>query len=74
MAESRTLKIKTTGMHCQSCSMLIQMNLEDLEGVQSAHADVASGMTEVTYDPDAVAVDDLVGAVVAAGYGAEPEE
>ena len=32
MAES-TVKLKTTGMHCPSCSMLIEMSVGDLDGV-----------------------------------------
>jgi len=71
MAEATTATLRTTGLHCQSCSMLVQMELEDLDGVQSAVSDFRTGMTEVVYDPDTVTVDGLIAAVVAAGYGAE---
>ena len=69
MAE--TVRIKTTGMHCNSCAMLIQMTLDDVDGVESAVADVASGVTEVVYDPDRVAPAQLAAAIEGAGYGAE---
>ncbi len=71
MGGPTTVRIKTTGMHCHSCEMMIQMGLDDLEGVVSAKADSAAGETEVTYDPDTVGVDDIVAAITAAGYGAE---
>ena len=71
MAENATVRLNTTGMHCQSCSMLVQMELEDVPGVVSAASDFRSGITEVVYDPQAVSVDSLVAAVEAAGYGAE---
>lgn len=71
MAE--TVRIKTTGMHCHSCEMLVKMNLEEVDGVESAVADVASGVTEVVYDPGKVAPEKLVAVIEAAGYGAELE-
>lgn len=70
MAE-RTVRLQTTGMHCQSCSMLIQMNVGDLEGVHAVVSDYASGITEVTFDPEVVSVEDVVAEVEKAGYGAE---
>lgn len=64
------VRLSTTGMHCRSCSMLVEMTLADLDGVADAHTDLASGMTEVTYDPAAVTVEDLVGAIRSVGYDA----
>lgn len=70
MPES-TIRIKTTGMHCGSCSMLIKMSLEDVPGVSAASADHATGITEVTYDTDKTDAGQLVDTIVQAGYGAE---
>lgn len=66
-----SVRLDTQGMHCQSCSMLVQMTLEELGGVESATSDYASGITEVVYDPDLVNVEEIIGAIVAAGYRAE---
>jgi Cu+-exporting ATPase len=71
MSDVATAKLLTTGMHCQSCSMLVKMELEDVAGVVSAESDFRTGMTEVEYRPDEVTVDELVAAVTRAGYGAE---
>lgn len=71
MPDVATAKLQTTGLHCQSCSMLVQMELEDVAGVVSANSDFRTGMTEVQYDPAQATVEDLVAAVVRAGYGAE---
>ncbi len=69
---SVTRHYKTTGMHCQSCSMLIQLTLEELDGVEAAQVDHRSGTSEVVFD-DAVLNDaDIVAAITKAGYGAEP--
>jgi copper chaperone CopZ len=69
-----TTTLQTSGMHCQSCAMLIEMNVSDLPGVSSVKADYASGETTVTYDDDLVAVDALVEEIVKAGYGASVKE
>jgi copper chaperone CopZ len=66
-----SVRLDTQGMHCRSCSMLVQMTLEELGGVESATSDYASGITEVVYDPDLVNVEEIIGAIVAAGYRAE---
>jgi len=66
-----TTRFITTGLHCPSCSMLIQMDVGALRGVISATADHRSGIAEVTYDADVVGPDDIVAAITALGYGAE---
>lgn len=71
MAELTTTVLTTTGMHCRSCSMMIDMTLSDLEGVQNSQTDLASGKTEVAYDPDVVSLEEIRAAVIAAGYGVE---
>ncbi len=70
MAES-SVTLKTTGMHCPSCSMLIELTLNDLDGVQEAHSDHTTGDTQVTYDPSRVTPDEMMDAIRKAGYGAE---
>lgn len=74
MAAAVTSRFITTGMHCHSCSMLIQMSVGDLAGVESVVADSAAGTTEVTYDPDRVSPEIIVNEIVKAGYGAELAE
>ncbi len=69
MAEE-TARLQTTGMHCRSCSMLVDMTLSDMPGVVESHTDLSSGATEVRYDPQRVSVEDLIAAVRTAGYDA----
>jgi copper chaperone CopZ len=69
-----TRQFVTTGMHCPSCSMLIQMDLSELDGVHAVSVDHRSGLSEVTYDDGIVGPDAIVDAIVRAGYGAEPLE
>lgn len=64
--------LRTDGMHCASCSMLIEMTVGDLPGVSTVKSDYVSGATHVEYDPSQVTEEDIVNAIVEAGYTAEP--
>jgi copper chaperone len=68
-----TRQFPTSGMHCHSCAMLIQMEVADLDGVESVAADPARSVTEVSYDADVVSPADIVAAITKAGYEAEVE-
>jgi len=66
-----TKRFATNGMHCPSCSMLIQMDVSDLPGVTAVSADHRTGMTEVVYDESVVTADEIIESIAKAGYGAE---
>jgi copper chaperone CopZ len=68
---STTSTFKTTGMHCPSCSMLVTMNLEELEGVQSVSCDHVTGDTVVIHDEAAVDADHIRQTISDSGYDAE---
>ena len=70
MAEA-TARLKTTGMHCSSCSMLVDLTVGDLPGVVSSKTDHASGDTVVSFDSDVVGVDGIIDAIREVGYDAE---
>jgi Cu+-exporting ATPase len=62
--------LEITGMTCASCVRRIEKNLDKVEGVAGAQVNLATEVATVTYDPKTVALDELIGAVTAAGYGA----
>jgi len=66
-----TVRIDTTGTHCSSCSMLIEMSVADLPGVNDVQAPHGDGVTTVKYDPSAVTAEAIVEEIRKAGYGAE---
>lgn len=49
--EGARVIFKIGGMHCTSCSMNIDDELEDTEGVIKAETSYAKAKTVVTYDP-----------------------
>ncbi|TDB39698.1 MAG: copper chaperone [Actinobacteria bacterium] len=71
MAESVTTHFTTTGMHCHSCAMLIQLTVAELPGVTAVEVDNGTGVTVVTYDPAKVTPDAIITEITGAGYGAE---
>lgn len=67
-------KFKITGMHCSSCAMSIDMDLEDLEGIKSSNTSYAKEETEVEFDPDKVSDNAVVETIKKTGYSAIPLE
>ena len=66
-----TVQIKTSGMHCPSCSMLIEMNVCELPGIEEVKASHADNLTVVTYDASAVTAEEIAEEIRRAGYDAE---
>ncbi len=64
---ARTVTLQVEGMHCASCSILVDDCMEDVDGVVASTTDLRSGRCTVEVG-DAVADDLLVGAVAEAGY------
>lgn len=62
------LVLAIEGMHCSSCGLLIDDELEDIPGVRSSHTDVKTGRTTLHLEEGAnVDVAVLVAAVEQAG-------
>lgn len=54
------VKLNIFGMHCTSCAMNIDGELEDTEGVKEAKTNYARQQTEVTFDPEKVTVEKMI--------------
>ena len=52
----KTVTLKITGMHCVSCAINIDFELEDLEGVKEATTNYAKQQTVITYDPEITSI------------------
>ena len=63
------VRLEIEGMTCASCAARIERRLNKLDGVE-ATVNYATDEAAVAYDPDRVAVDDLIAAVEAVGYHA----
>ena len=61
-------KFKIKDMHCSSCALTIDMDLEELEGVKEARTSYAKGETEVEYDLKKVPDQLILETIKKAGY------
>ena len=68
-ATTEHVELPITGMTCASCANRIERRLNKLDGV-TATVNYATEKARVEFDPGAVAAEQLVGAVEAAGYSA----
>ena len=66
---SEQVELAIEGMTCASCATRIQKRLNRLAGV-SASVNYPSEQATVSFDPERIAADDLIGAIEAAGYHA----
>lgn len=64
----KKITLQLTGMHCTSCSLLIDAALEDLPGVKSAKSSYVSQKVEVEFDPTKVALEQMIKAIKSEGY------
>jgi Cu+-exporting ATPase len=71
MSSQTTLTI--TGMHCASCAALITRKLKKTSGVEDVSVNYGAEKARIHFDASKVHEHELIAAVKAAGYGAEPQ-
>ena len=70
MTDTSTLVV--SGMHCASCSLLIDETLEELPGVVSSSTDLRRETTTVEYDPAQTSLTAIAETIAGLGYAASP--
>lgn len=73
MPTQRTYTFRIEGMHCASCGVLIDDELDDLDGVISTRTSLRSGRSTVVVDPDRCGPEQILTTIAAAGYHARQE-
>ncbi len=71
---TKTCIMGITGMHCASCSRIIEKSLMKVPGVRKASVNFAAQKAYVDYDSSAATTDALEQAVTKAGYGVLREQ
>lgn len=59
-------------MHCTSCSLTIDGDLEDTKGVKRASTSYAKAQTEVEFDPHIISEKQIIAVIKATGYTVKP--
>ncbi len=66
----KTIVFAITGMHCTSCALNIDGELEDADGVQESRTDYASQKTTVEFDAEKIAQEQILAIIASLGYTA----
>jgi copper chaperone CopZ len=72
MSKTIKKKLKIVGMHCSSCAMNIDFDLEDLVGVKTAKTNYARQESEVEYEEGKIKIEDIIKSIEKSGYKAQP--
>ncbi len=74
MAQITKKKLKIEGMHCTSCAMNIDFDLEDLEGIKSAKTSYAKMVCEIEFDSEQVDISRIIRTIKTTGYSVTVDE
>ena len=64
-------KLHITGMTCGHCQAKVEQALKGIAGVYSAIVDLQDGEAEIDFNDDSITTQQLMAAVMKAGYGAK---
>ncbi len=64
----RKLTLKISGMHCVSCGMNIDGELEDMDGIVSASTSYAKSVCTVSFDSKKMSQKQIVSSIQKLGY------
>lgn len=64
-------KLKIDGMHCSSCALNIDFDLEDLDGIKSANTNYAKQESEVEFDEEKLGIEKIIDTIRKTGYESE---
>lgn len=67
----KTQTLKITGMHCVSCTINIDGELEDTKGVKEANTNFIKAQTVVTYDETQLSDKEIIKIIKDLGYDAQ---
>lgn len=66
----KKLKLKIEGMHCASCCLNIDFDLEELDGVKKVQTSYAKQETVVEFDEEKITHQKIINQIKKTGYKA----
>lgn len=67
----KKILLDISGMHCTSCAMNIDFDLEDLGGIKTAKTNYARQRCEVEFDEDKITPAEILKQIKKTGYNAK---
>lgn len=68
--KERRLHLIIEGMHCSSCAMNIDFELEDIPGVMKAQTHYGKQISTIEYDSEKISEKDIIHLIEKLGYKA----
>lgn len=65
---TKQLELKLSGLHCTSCSLTIENELEETPGITTADVHYAQSIAKVQYDPNQTTPDRIKAVIEQLGY------
>ncbi len=69
MSDTQQITLPVTGMTCANCVATVERNLKRLNGVSTAIVNLSSERAMVEFNPEVLALPDIIARVERAGYG-----
>lgn len=70
----KDLKIDIKGMHCASCSALIELSLKNKNGINGCSVNLVTNSASVEIDDSLIQTEDVIKIIENSGYKAEINE
>lgn len=67
----KKINLNIEGMHCSSCAMNIDFDLEDLAGIKTAKTNYAKQKCEVEFEEDQITIESVLKQINKTGYKAK---
>lgn len=72
LKQSASVRLYITGMHCASCSALVEKMVKKMPGVNSVAVNLANNSGQVDFDPNQLSLNDILQKIESLGFGAQP--
>lgn len=64
----KKVTFKIIDMHCTSCALSIDGDLEDSNGIKESRTNYAKAQTEVSFDPHKISEKEIISIIKQTGY------
>ena len=70
----KKIKLNISGMHCVSCSTLIEKSLKKLDGVKISNVNFSTSNANIEYNESKISENDFIKKIKSLGYSANLEK
>lgn len=71
MVEKKKIDVEISGMHCSSCSAIIQRALHKSKGIITSSVNVTNNRGTIEFNSEEISEEEILGTIIKKGYGAK---